>query len=95
MNHGMLGMAETSDITYDVLEETHQQHLRLATLRDANDRISNFIAGLDIFPLYSFGTDPTFLSLLDRSSVRRSSPTIPKSTGSSPRLDSRKPVRAA
>jgi hypothetical protein len=23
MNHGMLGMAETSDISYDVLEETH------------------------------------------------------------------------
>ena len=57
MNHGMLGMAETSDIPYDVLEETHHQHLRLATLRAANDKISNFIAGLDIFPLYSFNTD--------------------------------------
>jgi TnpA family transposase len=57
MNHGMLGMAETSDIPYDVLEETHQQHLRLATLRAANDKISNFIAGLDIFPLYSFNPE--------------------------------------
>ena len=57
MNHGMLSMAETSDIPYDVLQETHQQHLRLATLRAANDKISNFIAGLDIFPLYSFNTE--------------------------------------
>ena len=56
-NHGMLSMAETSDIPYDILEETHQQHLRLATLRAANDKISNFIAGLDIFPLYSFNAD--------------------------------------
>lgn len=57
MNHGMLSMAETSDIPYDVLQETHQQHLRLATLRAANDKISNFIAGLDIFPLYSFNAE--------------------------------------
>jgi len=57
MNHGMLSMAETSDIPYDVLQETHQQHLRLAKLRAANDKISNFIAGLDIFPLYSFNTE--------------------------------------
>lgn len=57
MNHGMLSMAETSDVPYDVLQETHQQHLRLATLRAANDKISNFIAGLDIFPLYSFNTE--------------------------------------
>jgi TnpA family transposase len=59
LNHGNLGMAETSDIPYHVLEATHQQHLRLSTLRAANDRVSNFIAGLGIFPLYSF--DPAVL----------------------------------
>ena len=44
MNHGMLGMAETSDITYDVLEETYHQHLRLATLREANHKISGILS---------------------------------------------------
>src|SRR5271166_3751806 len=52
-------MTETSDIPYHVLEARDQQHLRLATLRAACDRVSNFIAGLDIFPLYSF--DPEVL----------------------------------
>jgi len=59
MGLGNLSMAETSDIPYHVLEATDQQHLRLATLRAACDRVSNFIAGLDIFPLYSF--DPEVL----------------------------------
>jgi len=54
MNHGMLIMAETSDIHYHVLEETHHQYLRLSTLRAANDKVTNFIAKLGIFPLYSF-----------------------------------------
>jgi Tn3 transposase DDE domain len=54
MNHGNLSMAETSDIPYPVLEATHKQYLRLATLRAANDRISNAIARLAIFPHYSF-----------------------------------------
>jgi TnpA family transposase len=75
MNHGMLGMAETSDITYDVLEETYQQHLRLATLREANDKISNFIAGLDIFPLYSFGTE-TLYGGVDGQKFEAATPTI-------------------
>jgi len=52
-------MAETSDIPYHILEATDQQHLRLTTLRAASDQVSNFIAGLDIFPLYSF--DPETL----------------------------------
>ena len=44
-NHGMSG---TSDIPYHFLEAAHQQYLRLSTLKSANDRISNFIAGLAI-----------------------------------------------
>jgi TnpA family transposase len=54
MNHGNLNMAETSDIPYHILEATHQQYLRLATLQAANDLISNAIAQLSIFPYYSF-----------------------------------------
>ncbi len=54
MNHGNLTMAQASDIPYHVLETTYQQYLRLASLQAANDRISNAIAELSIFPYYSF-----------------------------------------
>jgi TnpA family transposase len=63
MNHGNLNMAETSDIPYHVLEATHQQHLRQATLKKANDQISNFIAQLPIFPFYSFDLDVLYGSV--------------------------------
>ena len=63
MNHGNLNMAETSDIPYYVLEATHQQHLRLATLKAANDRIGNFIAQLSIFPYYSFDLEVLYGSV--------------------------------
>ena len=46
MNYGNLNMAQTSDIPYHILETTHQQYLRLATLQTANDLISNAIAEL-------------------------------------------------
>lgn len=54
MNHGNLVMARTSDIPYHMLETTYQQYLRQASLHAANDRISNAIASLPIFPHYSF-----------------------------------------
>ena len=57
MNHGNLVMSRTSDIPYHVLETTHQQYLRQASLQAANDRISNAIAALPIFPHYSFDLD--------------------------------------
>ena len=57
MNHGNQVMARTSDIPYHVLESTYQQYLRQATLHTANDRISNAIAALSIFPHYSFDLD--------------------------------------
>lgn len=63
MNHGNLSMAETSDIPYHVLEATHQQHLRLATLKASNDQISNFIAQLPIFPYYSFDLEVLYGSV--------------------------------
>lgn len=63
MNHGNFKMAETCDIPYHVLEATHQQHLRPATLIEANNKISNFIATLPIFPYYSIDMDVLYGSV--------------------------------
>ena len=60
MNHGNQVMARTSDIPYHVLESTYQQYLRQASLHAANDRISNAIAALPIFPHYSFELDALY-----------------------------------
>lgn len=75
LNHGNLSMAETSDIPYHVLDATHQQYLRLSTLKDANDLISNFIAGLPIFPHYSFGLE-TLYGSVDGQKFEAASPTV-------------------
>lgn len=53
MNHGNLNMAEISDIPYHILQEDYQSCFRLATLKAANDIISNSIASMPIFPFYS------------------------------------------
>jgi hypothetical protein len=63
MNHGNVVMAKTSDIPYHVMETTYQQYLRQASLQAANDRISNGIAALPIFPYYSFGLDTLYGSV--------------------------------
>jgi TnpA family transposase len=63
MNHGNVIMARTSDIPYHVLEATYQQYLRQASLQAANDRISNGIAGLPIFPHYAFDADALYGSV--------------------------------
>jgi TnpA family transposase len=52
-NHGNYKMSQISDISYRTLETTHQQYLRLSTLKEANDIISNAISKLKIFPYYS------------------------------------------
>jgi TnpA family transposase len=75
MNHGNLSMAETSDIPYHVLDATHQQYLRLSTLKMANDLISNFIAGLSIFPHYSFDLEVLYGSV-DGQKFEAATPTI-------------------
>ncbi|MET3140070.1 TnpA family transposase [Undibacterium sp. GrIS 1.2] len=75
MNHGNFKMAETCDIPYHVLEATHQQHLRPATLIDANDMISNFIASLPIFPYYSIDMDVLYGSV-DGQKFGAASPTL-------------------
>jgi hypothetical protein len=70
MNRGNLSMSETSDIHYHILEATHQQYLRQATLKAANDQISNFIASPH-FPAYSFDMEvPTAVST-DRNSAQQ------------------------
>lgn len=60
MNHGNLSMSRTSEIPHHVLEATYQQYLRLQTLLLANDRISNAIAELPIFPHYSFDLETLY-----------------------------------
>ena len=56
---GNYKMAQTSDISYRALETTYEQHMRLATLKKANDIIANATARLSIFPHYTF--DPSGL----------------------------------
>ena len=62
-HHGNLVMSRTSDIPYHVLEATYQQYLRQASLQAANDRVSNGIARLPIFPYYSFDLDALYSSV--------------------------------
>ncbi len=75
MNHGNFSMAETCDIPYHVLEATHQQHLRPATLIAANNNISNFIATLPIFPYYSIDMEVLYGSV-DGQKFSASTPTL-------------------
>ena len=53
MNHGNLNMAEIANIPYQHLQEIHASYFRLATLKAANDVISDAIKTLPIFPSYS------------------------------------------
>jgi TnpA family transposase len=75
LNHGNLSMAENCDIPYHILNVTHQQYLRLATLKAANDKISNFISELSIFPHYSFGLEGLYGSV-DGQKLEAATPTI-------------------
>ena len=74
MNHGNLGMAETSDIPYHVLEATHQQHLRLSTLKAANDR-SAISSPASASSPYSFDPEVLYGSV-DGQKFRSADPTI-------------------
>lgn len=59
MNIGNHKMAQTSDISYSILNSTYQQHMRLATLKKACVTIANAISKLIIFPYYNI--DPNDL----------------------------------
>ena len=52
-NYGLYKMAQISDCSYDQLKTIQANHLRLETLSDANDMISNAISKLPIFKHYS------------------------------------------
>ena len=54
-NMGLGRMGNISDIGYHTLAATSENFLRLETLKDANDRVSNAIAALPIFPHYAIG----------------------------------------
>lgn len=54
-NMGLGKMGELSDIGYHTLSTTSDNFIRLETLREANDRVSNAIAGLPIFAYYDIG----------------------------------------
>lgn len=53
MNHGNLTMSRTSDIPYHALNDAYDQYLRLSSLKEACDSISDGIKTLPVFPYYS------------------------------------------
>lgn len=63
INNGNLNMADISDIPYDTLLDTYQSRLRLRTLKQANDIISDDISKMPIFPLYSLDMILLYASL--------------------------------
>ena len=54
-NMGLGRMSEISDIGYHTLATTSDNFIRLETLKEANDRVSNAIATLPIFQHYDIG----------------------------------------
>jgi len=54
-NLGLGRMGEISDIGYQTLATTSDNFIRLETLKEANDRVSNRIAALPIFRYYTIG----------------------------------------
>jgi len=55
---GLGKMGEVSDILYHKLSATSDSFIRLETLSEANDRVSNAIAELPIFRYYHMGETP-------------------------------------
>ncbi|MDF2867479.1 MAG: transposase Tn3 family protein [Gammaproteobacteria bacterium] len=60
MNHSLPKMATISDIPYHRLDDSRKQYIRLATLKAANDIISNRAKALGIFPYYELGFDKRY-----------------------------------
>jgi len=52
---GLGTMADVCDIDYQALVSTSDNFIRLETLKEANDRVSNAIAALPIFTYYDIG----------------------------------------
>ncbi|MBA8667714.1 Tn3 family transposase [Holosporaceae bacterium 'Namur'] len=75
MNNGNLNMSDISNIPYAALQDTLQSRIRLATLKAANDLISNDIARMSIFPFYSFDLEVLYGGL-DGQKFEAETPTI-------------------
>jgi Tn3 transposase DDE domain len=75
MNNGNLNMSEIANIPYSTLQDTLQSYIRLSTLKAANDIISNNIARMPIFPLYSFNLEVLYGSV-DGQKFEAETPTI-------------------
>jgi TnpA family transposase len=54
-NMGLGKMGDISDIGYQTLVATSESFIRLETLSEANDRVSNAVAALPIFRQYDLG----------------------------------------
>lgn len=80
MNNGNLNMAAISDIPYKSLHDTLQSRIRLATLKSANDMISNAIAKMPIFELYYFD-DQVLYGSVDGQKFVVETPTIKARAG--------------
>ena len=60
MNHGNLNMSEIANIAYQDLKDVYEACFRLATLKEANDIITNATKELPIFPDYSIDIEILF-----------------------------------
>lgn len=69
MNNGNLNMSDISDIPYSLLQDTLQSRIRLATLKKANDLISNDTAKMPIFPFYLIDNNELYGGLMVKSLV--------------------------
>jgi TnpA family transposase len=60
---GNYKMSQISDLSYKSLDTAFGQNLRLSTLKEANDLLSNAIAKLPIFPYYSLDLELLYSGL--------------------------------
>ena len=68
-------MAQTSDVSYSVLEADYQHYLRLGTLRIGCNTITNAATQLDIFPHYTFDALQGLYGALDGQKFEAMTPT--------------------
>lgn len=75
MNNSNHQMSDIANIPYSELQETLQSHIRLTTLKAANDVISNSIAEMLSFSFYSFDLELLYGSV-DGQKFEAETPTI-------------------
>lgn len=68
-------MAQTSDVSYAILEDNYQQYLRLGTLRNSNTGLVDAASNLDIFPHYTFDNLQALFGALDGQKFEAMTPT--------------------